>query len=55
MRRELIQISHKARPPAPEQPDPHTPAPRTSQTSNQVAALLARIDSLVGPRGASEN
>ena len=52
MRRQLIRVRHRARRPGLEQPDPHTPTPWTSQTSDQVAALLSRIDSLIGLQGA---
>jgi hypothetical protein len=48
MHRRLIRVRHGARRPAREQPNPHTPTPWTSQTSDQVAALLSRIDSLLG-------
>jgi hypothetical protein len=51
--RRLIRVRHSARHPAREQPDPHMPTPWTSQTSDQVAALLSRIDSLIGLRETS--
>jgi hypothetical protein len=50
MRRRLMQVRHSMRRPAPEQPDPQTPTGWTSQTPNQVSALLARIDSLIEVR-----
>jgi hypothetical protein len=50
MRRQLMQVRHSVQPPAREQPDPQTPIRWTSQTPNQVTALLARIDSLIEVR-----
>jgi hypothetical protein len=50
MRRQLMQARHNARRPDREQPDPQTPIRWTSQTPNQVTALLARIDSLIEVR-----
>jgi len=50
MRRQLKQMRPSARPPARLEPDPQTSALWTSQTCDEVAALLVRIDRLIGLR-----
>lgn len=48
MHRQLKQLRPSVRLPAPLEPDPHAPARWTSQTRDEVTALVARIDSLIG-------
>jgi hypothetical protein len=53
MRRQLKQVRRSARSTARVEQGPHTPITLTSQTTNEVPALLARIDRLIGLREAS--
>ena len=50
MRRQLKQVRPSARPPARLEPDPQSITTWTSHVSDEVTALLARIESLIDPR-----
>jgi len=50
MRRQLKQVQRSVRPPARLEPDPHSTTTWTSHLTDEVTALLARVDCLVGLR-----